>query len=105
MLLQIIEGESQEDIDIDALILCLKDVGVVTFFIVLVGGILGAILGHVLSDTIPILDKGLKVGTDQLSLNLYLIDVSFSIHVNITLCTIIGLLIAFLIADIGRRRQ
>ena len=29
ILLQIIEGESQEDIDIDALILCLKDVGVV----------------------------------------------------------------------------
>jgi len=55
---------------------------------------LGAILGHILRDTIPILDKGLKVGTDQLSMNLYLIDVSFSIHVNITLCTIIGILIA-----------
>lgn len=79
--------------------------GVVTFFIVFVGGILGAILGHVLKDTIPILDKGLKVGTDQLSLNLYLIDVSFSIHINITLCAIIGILIAFLIADIGRRRR
>jgi hypothetical protein len=79
--------------------------GVITFFIIFAGGVLGAILGHVLRDTIPILDKGLKIGTDQLSLNLYLIDVSFSIHVNITLCTIIGILIAFLIADIGRRRQ
>jgi len=83
----------------------MKRSGVVTFFIVLAGGIIGAIVGHVLSDTIPILDKGLKVGTDQLSLNLYLIDVSFSIHVNITICAVIGLLLAFLIADLGRRRK
>jgi hypothetical protein len=83
----------------------MKRSGVVTFFIVLGGGIIGAIVGHVLSDTIPILDKGLKVGTDQLSLNLYLIDVSFSIHVNITICAVIGLLLAFLIADLGRRRK
>ncbi len=78
--------------------------GIVVFFIVLAGGIIGAILGHVLSDTIPILDKGLKVGTDSLSLNLYLIDLSFSIHVNITLGAIIGLLLAFLLADVGRRK-
>jgi hypothetical protein len=83
----------------------MKRSGVVTFFIVLAGGIIGAIVGHVLNDTIPILDKGLKVGTDQLSLNLYLIDVSFSIHVNITICAIIGILLAFLIADLGRRRK
>lgn len=83
----------------------MKRNGVVTFFIVLAGGIIGAIVGHVLNDTIPILDKGLKVGTDQLSLNLYLIDISFSIHVNITICAIIGLLLAFLIADLGRRRK
>ena len=83
----------------------MKRNGVVTFFIVLAGGIIGAIVGHVLNDTIPILDKGLKVGTDQLNLNLYLIDVSFSIHVNITICAIIGLLLAFLIADLGRRRK
>ena len=83
----------------------MKRSGVVTFFIVLAGGIIGAIVGHVLNDTIPILDKGLKVGTDQLSLNLYLIDVSFSIHINVTICAIIGLLIAFLIADLGRRRK
>jgi hypothetical protein len=83
----------------------MKRSGAVTFFIVLAGGIIGAIVGHVLNDTIPILDKGLKVGTDQLSLNLYLIDVSFSIHVNITICAIIGLLLAFLIADLGRRRK
>jgi hypothetical protein len=83
----------------------MKRSGAVTFFIILAGGIIGAIVGHVLNDTIPILDKGLKVGTDQLSLNLYLIDVSFSIHVNITICAIIGLLLAFLIADLGRRRK
>lgn len=83
----------------------MKRSGVVTFIIVLAGGIIGAIVGHILSDTIPILDKGLKVGTDQLSLNLYLIDVSFSIHVNITICAVIGLLLAFLIADLGRRRK
>jgi hypothetical protein len=83
----------------------MKRSGAVTFLIVLAGGIIGAIVGHVLSDTIPILDKGLKVGTDQLSLNLYLIDVSFSIHVNITICAVIGLLLAFLIADLGRRRK
>ncbi len=79
--------------------------GVITFFIVLAGGVIGAIVGHVLRDTLPILDKGLKVGTDQLSINLYLIDASFSIHVNITLAAIIGILIAFLIADLGRRRR
>lgn len=79
--------------------------GIITFFIVIVGGVLGAILGHILRDIIPILDMGLKVGTDQLSLNLYLIDVSFGIHVNITLGAIIGILIAFLIADLGRRRK
>jgi hypothetical protein len=78
--------------------------GKVVFFIVLLGGILGAILGHVLADTIPILDKGLKVGTDALSLNLYLLDISFSIHINITLCAIIGMLLAFLLADVGRRK-
>lgn len=83
----------------------MKRSGVVTFFIVLAGGIIGAIVGHVLSDTIPILDKGLKVGTDQLSLNLYLIDISFSIHVNITICAVIGLLLSFLIADLGRKRK
>ncbi|HEX7560621.1 MAG TPA: DUF4321 domain-containing protein [Candidatus Humimicrobiaceae bacterium] len=83
----------------------MKRNGVITFFIVLAGGIIGAIVGHVLNDTIPILDKGLKIGTDQLSLNLYLIDVSFSIHINITICAIIGLLLAFLIADLGRRRK
>ncbi|MBN1299105.1 MAG: DUF4321 domain-containing protein [Actinobacteria bacterium] len=79
--------------------------GVLTFFIILVSGVLGAIVGHVLKDIIPILDRGLKVGTDQLSLNLYLIDVSFGIHVNITLAAIIGILIGVLIADIGRRRK
>ncbi len=79
--------------------------GKIVFFIVLAGGIIGAILGHVLADTIPILDKGLKVGTDQLNLNLYLIDISFAIHINITLGAIIGLLIAFLLADVGKRRS
>jgi hypothetical protein len=78
--------------------------GIVVFFIVIAGGVIGAILGHVLSDTIPILDKGLKVGTDSLSLNLYLIDLSLSAHVNITLGAIIGLLLAFLLADVGRRK-
>jgi fluoride ion exporter CrcB/FEX len=78
--------------------------GKAVFFIVLLGGILGAVLGHVLSDTIPILDKGLKIGTDSLSLNLYLFDISFGVHVNITLCAIIGILLGFLLADIGRRK-
>jgi len=78
--------------------------GKVVFFIVLLGGIIGAILGHILKDIVPILDKGLKVGTDSLGLNLYLIDMSFGIHINITLGAIIGLLIAFLLADVGRRR-
>ncbi|MDD3776803.1 MAG: DUF4321 domain-containing protein [Actinomycetota bacterium] len=81
-----------------------KRSGKIVFLIVLAGGVIGAILGHVLADTIPILDKGLKVGTDALSLNLYLIDVSFSIHVNITLGAIIGILLAFLLADVGRRK-
>ncbi len=79
--------------------------GKIVFLIVLLGGIIGAILGHVLRDVVPILDKGLKVGTDSLSFNLYLIDMSFGIHVNITLGAIIGLLIAFLLADVGRRRS
>lgn len=78
--------------------------GKIVFFIVLLGGIIGAILGHILKDIVPILDKGLKVGTDSLSLNLYLIDISFGIHINITLGAIIGLLITFLLADVGRRR-
>lgn len=79
--------------------------GKIVFFIVLAGGILGAVLGHILKDVVPILDKGLKVGADSLSLNLYLIDISFGIHINITLCAIIGILIAFLLADVGRRRS
>lgn len=79
--------------------------GKIVFLIVLLGGIVGAILGHVLRDVVPILDKGLKVGTDSLSFNLYLIDMSFGIHINITLGAIIGLLIAFLLADVGRRRS
>ena len=79
--------------------------GKIVFFIVLAGGVIGAILGHVLADTIPILDKGLKVGTDQINLDLYLIDLSFGIHINITLGAIIGLLIAFLLADVGKRRS
>jgi hypothetical protein len=79
--------------------------GVITFLIVLAGGIIGAIVGHVLRDSIPILDKGLKIGTNQLGFNLYLLDASFSIHVNITLCAVLGILIAFLIADLGRRRK
>ncbi len=79
--------------------------GKIVFFIVLLGGIIGAILGHVLADVIPLLDKGLKVGTDSLSLNLYLIDINFGIHVNITLGAIIGILIAFLLADVGRRKS
>jgi len=77
--------------------------GKVIFFIVLLGGIIGAILGHVLKDQVPKLDAGLKVG-DTFSFNLHLIDVSFGIHVNITVGAIIGILIAFLIADVGRRR-
>ncbi|MDZ7837410.1 MAG: DUF4321 domain-containing protein [Actinomycetota bacterium] len=81
-----------------------KGRGKIVFLIVLAGGVIGAILGHVLRETIPILDKGLKVGTDSLSLNLYLFDVSFSIHVNITLGAIIGILLAFLLADVGRRK-
>jgi len=79
--------------------------GKIVFLIVLLGGIIGAILGHVLRDVVPILDKGLKVGTDSLGFNLYLIDMSFGIHINITLGAIIGLLIAFLLADVGRRRS
>ncbi len=65
---------------------------------------LGAILGYVLRDIVPILNQGLKVGTDSLNLNLYLFDVSFSIHINITLAAIIGILLAFLLADVGRRK-
>lgn len=79
--------------------------GVLTFFIIFISGVIGAIVGHVLKDIIPILDKGLKVGTDQLSLNLYLIDVNFGIHINITLAATIGILLGVLIADIGRRRK
>ena len=79
--------------------------GLLTFFIILISGVIGAIVGHVLKDIVPILDKGLKVGTDQLSLDLYLIDMSFSIHVNITLAAVIGILLGVLIADIGRRRK
>ncbi len=79
--------------------------GKIIFFVTFLGGVLGAILGHVLADNIPILDAGLKVGTDSLSLNLYLIDVSFGIHVNITTSTVIGLLIAFLLADVSTRRK
>jgi len=78
--------------------------GIVVFFIILIGGILGAILGHVFKDIVPILDQGLKVGTDNISLNLYLIDVNFGIHINITLGAIIGLLLAFLLADVFRRK-
>lgn len=79
--------------------------GLLNFFIILISGVIGAIVGHVLKDIVPILDKGLKVGTDQLSANLYLIDMSFSIHVNITLAAVIGILLGVLIADIGRRRK
>jgi hypothetical protein len=79
--------------------------GKIIFLVTFFGGVLGAILGHVLADTIPILDKGLKVGTDSLSLNLYLIDINFGIHINITLGAIIGLLIAFLLADVSTRRR
>lgn len=82
----------------------MKRRGIVVFFIVLTGGVLGAILGHTLRDIVPILDQGLKVGTDNLSLNMYLIDISFGIHVNITLGAIIGLLLAFLLADVFRRK-
>jgi hypothetical protein len=82
-----------------------KGRGKIIFFVTFFGGVLGAILGHVLADTIPILDKGLKVGTDSLSLNLYLIDISFGIHINVTLGAIIGLLIAFLLADVSTRRR
>ncbi len=39
--------------------------GKIVFFIVLAGGVRVASLGHVLADTIPIHDRGLKVGTDQ----------------------------------------
>jgi len=63
--------------------------GKIVFLITFFGGVLGAILGHVLADTIPIMDKGLKVGTDSLSFNLYLIDISFGIHINITLGAIL----------------
>ena len=79
--------------------------GLLNFFIILISGVIGAIVGHVIKDIVPILDKGLKVGTDQLSANLYLIDMSFSIHVNITLAAVIGILLGVLIADIGRRRK
>ncbi len=79
--------------------------GKVVFLIVLLGGIIGAVLGHILKDVVPILDKGLKVGTDSLGFSLYLIDMSFGIHINITLGAIIGILIAFLLADVGRRRS
>jgi hypothetical protein len=79
--------------------------GKIIFFIVLAGGILGAVLGHILRDVVPILDEGLKVGTDSLSFNMYLIDINFGIHINVTLGAIIGILIAFLLADVGRRRQ
>ncbi len=82
----------------------MKRRGIVVFFIIISGGILGAILGHVLKDIVPILDQGLKVGTDKLNLNLYLFDISFGIHVNITLGAIIGLLLAFLLADVFRRK-
>jgi len=78
--------------------------GKVVFFIVLAGGIIGAILGHILRDIIPILDEGLKVGPYSLCFNSYLFDINFGIKVNITLGAIIGLLIAFLLADVGRRR-
>ncbi len=77
--------------------------GKVVFLIVMAGGVLGAILGYVLRDTIPILNQGLRVGTDGLGFDLYLIDLNFSLNVNITLAAIIGFLLAFLLADVGRR--
>ena len=79
--------------------------GKIIFFVTFFVGVLGAVLGHVLADTMPILDRGLKVGTDSLCLNLYLLHISFGIHINITLGAIIGLLIAFLLADVSTRRR
>jgi len=71
--------------------------------ILLIGLIFGAILGHILRDVVPILDEGLKVGFEQLTLNLYLFDISFSINLRITFAAIIGMLVSFLIADFIRR--
>ncbi|MBA7674043.1 hypothetical protein ES703_82250 [subsurface metagenome] len=73
------------------------------FMILLIGLIFGAILGHILRDVVPILDEGLKVGFEQLTLNLYLFDISFSINLRITFAAIIGMLVSFLIADFIRR--
>lgn len=73
------------------------------FITLLVGLFFGAILGHIMSSILPILDEGLKVGFRPLSLNLYLFDVDLSLNFNITLAAIIGMLVAFLIADFGRR--
>ena len=73
----------------------MKRRGSIVVIIVIIGGILGAVLGYVLKDIVPILDQGLKVGVDDLSLNLYLFDINFGIHVNITLGAIIGFCLLF----------
>ncbi len=68
--------------------------------ILLVGAILGSIIGYVLRELLPILDMGVKIGLSPVTVDLYLFDLTFGIHLKITLASIMGLLATFLLLDI-----
>lgn len=70
-----------------------------TFIILgLIGLILGSIVGKLLG--IPFLNKGIAIGLQQpFLLDLSVIKLSFSLAIDVSLCSIIGLVLALFIAS------
>lgn len=70
----------------------------IAFFVSLfVGAVLGGVLGEVFKRYIPLLAGGVKVGFKPVTLDLYILMLTFGFNFKITVAAIIGMLLAFIL--------
>lgn len=69
----------------------------VLLIVLLIGLVLGGIIGDLLKDVFPILSSGKTIGVDPFELNLGILVMHFGVSLSMSLASIIGLVIAWIL--------
>jgi hypothetical protein len=72
------------------------------FLLLFVGAVIGGIMGELLSKQLPVLGRGYPLGIRPASLDLKIFFLTFGLQFKVSLSSVIGLLMAVLVAE--RRR-
>lgn len=69
----------------------------ILLFFLLIGLIFGGLIGEYLGGMIPVLNYSKTIGIESFKLNLSIINLSFSFNMNLSLASIIGLILAIVL--------